>query len=102
MDKIVDLPIKNGDWPIKNGDLPTQDGDWPIKNGDLPSFCRMFSTIPGSYLAPHLHGAPLVHQKNHAFSGNPRGSSLKNNRRAVRWASHMAVVSSREGRQKYG
>ena len=41
--EIVDLPIKNGDFPMNNCDLP-------IKNGDVPSF---FEGLPeGFYHVP--------------------------------------------------
>ena len=42
--KNWDFPIKNGDCPIKNGDFPIKNGDFPIKNCDFPSFC---GCLPG-------------------------------------------------------
>ena len=34
--KNCDFPIKHGDFPIKHGDFPMKNGDFPIKHGDFP------------------------------------------------------------------
>ena len=34
--EIVDLPMKNGDFPIEIVDLPMKNGDFPIEIVDLP------------------------------------------------------------------